>query len=174
MRTKWSGEPPARTGRRLSAPQALPRVAGTSLAAPVAFSFYARRRIGYRAWRLLHHGGFVVYFLATIHGLGAGTDASTPAVVALYGSTSLATYFLTVHRILVSVQRPRAASQERTVALRFGLINPESKGLHSSPQFGHTTPIHQGKGSSIRRIRTPTAHRNGSWPGNGRIRHGDR
>lgn len=87
--------------------------AGFYLAVPVAFSFYARRHIGYRTWHRLHYGSFVVYFLVTIHGLGAGTDANAPAVVALYGSTGLVTYFLAVHRILVSVQRSRTPTAHR-------------------------------------------------------------
>jgi predicted ferric reductase len=75
----------------------------------VAFSSYARRRIGYRAWRLLHYGGFAVYALATLHGLTAGTDARQPAVFALYGLTALATFFLLVFRVLVSTRATRAA-----------------------------------------------------------------
>ncbi|RME46218.1 MAG: hypothetical protein D6791_08960 [Chloroflexi bacterium] len=87
---------------------------GFYLAVPVAFSFYARRRIGYRAWRLLHYGSFAVYLLVTAHGLGAGTDAETPAIVGYYGLTGLFIYFLTVYRILVSVQRPRPRIRVRT------------------------------------------------------------
>jgi len=87
---------------------------GFYLALPVAFSFYVRRRIGHRAWRLLHYGSFAVYFLVTAHGLGAGTDATSPMVVALYGLTILATYFLLVYRLLVSVQHPRSLARRPT------------------------------------------------------------
>ncbi len=86
---------------------------GFYLALPVAFSFYVRRRIGHRAWRLLHYGSFGVYFLVTAHGLGAGTDASSPLMVALYGLTILVTYFLLVYRLLVSVQLPRSPARQR-------------------------------------------------------------
>lgn len=71
----------------------------------VALSFYVRRHIGYRVWRLLHFGAFAVYVLVTAHGLAAGTDAGSPLVVALYGGTGLVVFFLTVFRILTSVGR---------------------------------------------------------------------
>jgi predicted ferric reductase len=74
--------------------------------AMVTLSFYVRRYIGQRTWRLLHYGSFAVYWLATAHGLGAGTDAT--AMMALYGLSGLTIYFLTVYRLLVSArQTPR-------------------------------------------------------------------
>lgn len=47
------------------------------LAAALGLSFYARRRIGTRLWRRAHRATIVVYALAVVHTLGAGTDAST-------------------------------------------------------------------------------------------------
>ncbi len=74
---------------------------------PVAFSFYVRRWIGFQLWRVIHYFSFIIYFFVTAHGLWAGSDTSTPALLGLYGFTVFATYFLTVHRILVSVRQPR-------------------------------------------------------------------
>ncbi|HSQ64033.1 MAG TPA: hypothetical protein VLM85_12495 [Polyangiaceae bacterium] len=37
-------------------------------------SFYARKRIGQRAWRWLHFASFLVYALALAHGVALGTD----------------------------------------------------------------------------------------------------
>ena len=48
------------------------------LAAALGLSFYFRRRIGTRLWRRAHRATIVVYALAVIHTLGAGTDASSP------------------------------------------------------------------------------------------------
>jgi predicted ferric reductase len=79
----------------------LGQVAGY-LGALVALSFYVRRHIGYRLWRLVHFGSFAVYALVTAHALAAGTDAGSPFVVALYGATALTTFFLTVFRILMA------------------------------------------------------------------------
>ena len=47
------------------------------LAAALGLSFYVRRRIGARLWRKAHRFTPVVYLLALVHTLGAGTDAST-------------------------------------------------------------------------------------------------
>ena len=80
---------------------------GFYLMLPVAFSFYARRYIGFKVWRLIHYASFLIYVLVTAHGLFAGTDTLTPAMLGLYGLTVLSTYFLIVHRILVSVRQPR-------------------------------------------------------------------
>jgi sulfoxide reductase heme-binding subunit YedZ len=48
------------------------------LAAALGLSFYARRRIGARLWRRAHRATIVVYALAVVHTLGAGTDAASP------------------------------------------------------------------------------------------------
>ena len=86
---------------------------GIYLMVPVAFSFYARRFIGFKVWRLIHYTSFVIYFLVTVHGLWSGTDTLTPAMLGLYVVTILATYFLTMYRVLVSVRQPRAHPKPR-------------------------------------------------------------
>ena len=53
-------------------------IIGGYLAAILGLSFYVRRRIGARLWRRLHRLTVVVYVLALVHALGAGTDASLP------------------------------------------------------------------------------------------------
>jgi len=53
-------------------------VVGAWLAAALGLSFYARRRIGPARWRRLHRATALVYVLALVHALGAGTDAGSP------------------------------------------------------------------------------------------------
>ena len=48
------------------------------LMAVVVASFYLRRRIGQRAWRTLHYLTFLAFVGATVHGIAAGTDSTTP------------------------------------------------------------------------------------------------
>ncbi len=50
----------------------------------VYLSERVRSRIGYGWWRRLHTLAFVVYVFATVHGLGAGSDARTPWAIAIY------------------------------------------------------------------------------------------
>jgi sulfoxide reductase heme-binding subunit YedZ len=40
-------------------------------------SFYWRRRIGARRWRLIHRATVVVFALAVLHSLGSGTDGAS-------------------------------------------------------------------------------------------------
>lgn len=48
------------------------------LAAALGLSFYVRKSVGPRLWRRAHRLTIVVYAMAVVHTLGAGTDASTP------------------------------------------------------------------------------------------------
>jgi DMSO/TMAO reductase YedYZ heme-binding membrane subunit len=52
----------------------------------VYVSFSQRRRIGVRAWRRLHWLTYLVFVLATVHGLAAGTDRGRTWALALYGA----------------------------------------------------------------------------------------
>ena len=78
---------------------------GFYLALPVTFSFYLRRTIGVRAWRLIHFAAFAVFALVVAHGLGAGTDTQAPAMSAMYLVTSGSVVFLTIYRVLVASSR---------------------------------------------------------------------
>jgi sulfoxide reductase heme-binding subunit YedZ len=53
-------------------------VVAAFLAAALGLSFYARRRFGTRRWRSAHRATVLVYALAVVHTLGAGTDAGAP------------------------------------------------------------------------------------------------
>jgi methionine sulfoxide reductase heme-binding subunit len=50
-------------------------VVASWLAAIFTASFYVRRLIGVRTWRVLHRFTIVVYLLALTHAVGSGTDA---------------------------------------------------------------------------------------------------
>jgi predicted ferric reductase len=73
------------------------------LALPVTFSFYVRRAIGIRAWRLVHYTSFALLALTIAHGLGAGTDSRTAPLLAMYLVTGSSIVFLTTYRILIRV-----------------------------------------------------------------------
>jgi sulfoxide reductase heme-binding subunit YedZ len=51
-------------------------------------SFSLRRRIGNRAWRRLHWLAYLVFALATCHGLAAGSDSDRAWALALYGAAT--------------------------------------------------------------------------------------
>ena len=52
----------------------------------IYLSFSQRRRIGAKAWRALHWLTYLVFALATLHGLAAGTDSGRTWALALYGA----------------------------------------------------------------------------------------
>ncbi len=57
-------------------------------------------RIPYGWWRNLHFLSFPAYALALLHGLTAGTDASSQAALAIYASTASVVAALLVARVL--------------------------------------------------------------------------
>jgi sulfoxide reductase heme-binding subunit YedZ len=70
------------------------------LAAALGLSFYLRRRIGARRWRTLHRATILVYVLAVVHTLGAGSDAGTPWLRAQLVLSAAPVLFLFVMRVL--------------------------------------------------------------------------
>jgi hypothetical protein len=73
------------------------------LMAAVIASFYVRRTIGQRAWRLLHYLTFVAFVGATAHGLGAGTDSGSAWAWWIYVGATVPVVFLLTYRVLVSL-----------------------------------------------------------------------
>ncbi len=69
----------------------------------VGFSFYARRVITQKGWRVVHFLSFALFVLALVHGLQSGTDATTPWALAVYWISGVSVLFLTVYRILAKV-----------------------------------------------------------------------
>ncbi len=63
-------------------------------------SFYVRKWIGRRVWRSFHYLSYAAFFLALVHGIMTGSDASMPAVRAMYLLTGILILFATSFRIL--------------------------------------------------------------------------
>lgn len=85
------------------------------LSALLAGSFYVKRRIGHRAWRLLHYASFPAWLMVTLHGLAAGTDSRTPLMQGLYVTAIASVGFLMTYRILVTRAR-RARTRDESGA----------------------------------------------------------
>lgn len=81
-------------------------VIACELAALVAVSFSLRRRIGFRAWRRLHWSTYLVFALATVHGLAAGSDSARPWALDLYLGAVGAVAFAASWRALARPIRP--------------------------------------------------------------------
>jgi predicted ferric reductase len=80
---------------------------GFYLFAIVGLSFYVRKRLGHRTWRLIHFLSFLTFALALAHGIFAGTDTTVEAVQMFYWATGATLIFLTVYRILAAKFSPK-------------------------------------------------------------------
>jgi predicted ferric reductase len=96
-------------------------------AAVLTLSFYVKKQIGQRGWRLLHYASFGVFVLALVHGIKAGTDTGEAWAQVVYLSSGLVVAFFLFFRVLAvrsakrrerkppspDVQRKRAAIETR-------------------------------------------------------------
>jgi predicted ferric reductase len=69
----------------------------------VALSFYVRKTIGQKTWRLLHYLSFGMYFLALFHGIFSGTDSSMAWAQQYYWFSGASLLFLFFVRVLTSI-----------------------------------------------------------------------
>ncbi|MEJ2747375.1 MAG: ferric reductase-like transmembrane domain-containing protein [Anaerolineae bacterium] len=81
-------------------------IIGLYLMVLTTVSFYFRKQIGQKRWRLLHYLTFVAYVFATVHGAMAGTDSGNPGMKAIYWGSGLLIFFLTNYRLLTSKAKP--------------------------------------------------------------------
>ncbi|MDA8346665.1 MAG: hypothetical protein M0Z66_14530 [Thermaerobacter sp.] len=84
----------------------------------VVITGWLRPKIGYAWWRRLHYLTFIVWLLATLHGLGDGSDSRTAWAIGIYGISSAAVVGLTLARLL----RP-AGSRARSMPGWAGLTS---------------------------------------------------
>ena len=85
------------------------------LAVLVGPSFYLRRRIGAARWRKLHRLSLLIWFLAAVHTVGAGSDATRPWLRAVLVSPIVPLLYLLVLR---AIKPSRASSPERRTVPR--------------------------------------------------------
>lgn len=69
----------------------------------VGLSFYIRRVITPRRWRLIHFLSFLIYIFVLWHGITSGTDTAQPWATAAYWFTGGSILFLTMYRIMNSI-----------------------------------------------------------------------
>ena len=82
----------------------------------VALSFYVRSRIGQKTWRMIHYLAFVLYGMAVLHGLFAGTDSSTGWTQWYYWISGGSLLFLLIHRIVNTITEKQVKPAARHMA----------------------------------------------------------
>ncbi len=75
-------------------------IVGFYLMLLVVLSFQFRKQIGQKCWRKLHAFSFIIFVLATVHGIAAGTDSSKLGMQIMYLGSGLLVLFLTNYRLL--------------------------------------------------------------------------
>ena len=77
----------------------------------IAITFYIRKVLGKKTWRVIHYASFACYLTALIHGLASGTDTTALWAKDFYWITGGSLLFLVVYRVLTvqkSVRNPAA------------------------------------------------------------------
>ena len=70
----------------------------------VTLSFYVKKWIGRRAWRIIHYASFLLFLTVLAHGAASGSDTSRPLISGFYWATGGSVVFLTAYRILVRLK----------------------------------------------------------------------
>ncbi len=75
-------------------------VAAELLLALAVTNHYRNAKLSYRFWRRAHYVNFAVWAAATLHGVGSGTDRSTPWMIAIFAAAVGSVCGLTVWRVI--------------------------------------------------------------------------
>lgn len=88
----------------------------------VVGSFYIKKHIGQKTWRLVHFAGLGVFLASLLHGITAGTDTRTPLMLGLYVGSAFAVAALVGFRLTSHEEASPVTTQPRA-------DGPEQKGL---------------------------------------------
>ncbi len=77
----------------------------------VSVTFYWKKRIGYRAWRVIHMLSYGMFVMVTAHSIILGTDTKSMLMQAVYIVAGGSVLFLTLFRIFSSRGAKRAGPE---------------------------------------------------------------
>jgi predicted ferric reductase len=101
---------------------------------PVALSFYVRKWIGKRTWRMLHFLTFALFVMAMAHSVMSGPDTTEPWAQWFYWSTALATAAATAYRVVVASRaKSKAKGRAAHAPARSGVLKSGKSAAHRSP-----------------------------------------
>ena len=80
----------------------------------IALSFYLRRRIGKKFWRLVHYTSFITFVMAMLHGIASGTDSGTIWAQGIYWFAGGSLLFLFFYRVINSSFVPQTSKIPQT------------------------------------------------------------
>jgi sulfoxide reductase heme-binding subunit YedZ len=91
-------------------------IVAAELLLALAVTNHYRRRLPYHFWRRAHYLNFAVWTAATLHGIGSGTDRSSPWLLVVYSLAIAAVTTSTSMRLLRRRRRTVRAAFATTVA----------------------------------------------------------
>jgi sulfoxide reductase heme-binding subunit YedZ len=100
-------------------------IVAAELLVALAVTNHYRRRLPYRFWRRAHYLNFVVWTAATLHGVGSGTDRSSPWLLAVYSLAVAAVVIAVTVRLLrrhATLLRPAGAAAAALAAVALILV----------------------------------------------------
>ncbi len=101
-------------------------IVGLYLGIAIGISTLLRKRIGYKWWRRLHVLTLGIFALATIHGLGTGSDTQTWWALGIYLVSLVLVGALFCRRIFSSRGKSKQAPARPTVPVRSPSTAPQS------------------------------------------------
>jgi hypothetical protein len=147
--------------------------------AVITASFYVRRQIGQRAWRLVHYLTFFSFIGVTFHGIMSGSDSGSAWAFYVYLIPGASAVFLLIYRIAVSIAahsprihqevaaEPLPAAPHPLLAIpggRFPSGRPAAP-LEPQPLFGPIRPQQSEGPAGRENVRTRSAASGGlRWP----------
>jgi predicted ferric reductase len=93
----------------------------------IGISTWLRPYIGYKLWRQLHVLTLGVFALATIHGLGTGSDTQTPWAIGIYFTSTVLVGLLLCRRLYLSRQKSKKATQVQSLTPRGHVRAPNTR-----------------------------------------------
>ena len=98
----------------------------------VVGSFYVKKHIGQKTWRLIHFGSLGVFLASLLHGVTAGTDTQAPLMLGLYVGSALVVAALVGFRLTTIDEAPRPTPRQSSESLATTRADgPENKGMQA-------------------------------------------
>ena len=98
-------------------------IVGLYLGIAIGISTWLRSLIGYKWWRRLHVLTLGIYVIATIHGIGTGSDTQTPWALGIYLVSIALVGSLLCRRILALRKGKRTKATCCILLLQFAIVN---------------------------------------------------
>jgi predicted ferric reductase len=119
----------------------------------IGISTWLRPHIGYKLWRSLHVLTLGIFALATIHGIGTGSDTQTPWALGIYLASIVLVGSLLCRRVFFSKgKRKQAQARSVTPTRSVGAANQSNPRLLNSAR-GTATSLTETKRAEVAQLK---------------------